>query len=195
MPSPSSLPFASRVFSQSVPSPLLLSVLAAALWGPAVQAADVTVRPPAGGGFAVKDASGAQTRFRVDEGGAVAAPGLPSSPAVPNVVCYGAAGALGPCQSSALGATGPTGATGPMGPAGPTGAAGPAGSAGAAGATGPQGPVGPAGATGATGAAGLQGATGPAGPAGAFASSYQGAWSAATTYAPGGARVGPRARS
>lgn len=181
MPSSSSSPSFVRPL-RAVPSPLLLSVLAAALSGPAVQAADVTVRPPAGGGFAVKDASGAQTRFRVDEGGAVSAPGLPSAAAVPNVLCYGAAGVLGPCQSSALGATGPTG------PTGPTGAVGPAGSPGAAGPTGAQGPMGPAGATGAAGATGLTGPTGPAGPggpAGSFAGSYQGAWSAATTYAPG----------
>ena len=99
----------------------------------------------------------------------------------------GAAGPTGPTGVTGLqGATGPigvTGATGDAGPTGPTGATGPQGVTGPVGATGLQGVAGPQGVTGATGAVGPTGVTGPNGPP----VSFQGSWSAATTYAVGDA--------
>ncbi|MBP1627799.1 MAG: Collagen triple helix repeat-containing protein [Holophagaceae bacterium] len=79
-----------------------------------------------------------------------------------------------------------------MGPQGATGATGATGSTGATGATGAQGIQGITGSTGSQGPTGAQGVTGPTGaqgPTGATGApvAFQGAWSAATTYAAGDA--------
>ncbi|MBF9263899.1 collagen-like protein, partial [Acidovorax cattleyae] len=88
-------------------------------------AADVTVTPPAGGGFVVK--GGNQERLRVQGTGEVYIPGLPSTGTSSNLTCYDAGtGQLTKCSPGIGG--GATGATGPMGP---TGATGPAGATGA----------------------------------------------------------------
>jgi len=77
-----------------------------------------------------------------------------------------------------LASAGATGATGPTGPQGATGATGPQGATGATGPAGADstvpGPQGPPGAT---------GATGPTGPTGAPGVTWQGTWSASTSYA------------
>src|SRR5215467_658909 len=135
-------------------------------------AADVDVRTPPGGGFAVHDNGGTLLRLFVDGGsGAVTIPFLVGAAAQPSPVCFQTGtGLLGTCASGGAGATGATGATGAGGAAGPTGSAGAAGatgSAGAAGATGSPGIPGTAGATGSTGAAGSAGAVGSTGATGA----------------------------
>ena len=141
---------------------------------PPVISADITAVPPSSSGFVVKDAAGTQDRFRVQENGQVYVPGLSSATQNSNVMCFDAAsGRLGPCAAAAgLGATGPVG---PQGATGLAGANGINGTNGAAGATGPAG----LGTTGATGPIGPSGATGPVGV------QYQGAYSAAATYAIG----------
>jgi|GEM_PF-2316070 len=143
---------------------------------PAAHAADVTVVPPSGGGFSVRDPADAADRLRVDGNGAVALPGLPDAPQQEHVLCFDGNGLLGPCAPGAAvgptgatgsaGATGATGVTGPAGAAGPTGPAGPAGTTGITGATGATGSAGPIGATGPTGLAGTAGPTGPMGATG-----------------------------
>lgn len=157
---------------------------------------DVTISPPAGGGFSVTDSSGNVVRLRVDENGQVLIPSLPAALQQQSFVCFntisgtlgtcgsvpgGATGATGPTGpagpigpvgptgiglNGATGVTGPTGSTGATGPAGPTGATGPAGSTGSAGPTGSTGPIGATGAAGAPGLAGSTGATGPVGATG-----------------------------
>lgn len=109
------------------------------------------------------------------------------------VVAAGGTGPAGPKGDT--GPAGPTGATGPAGPAGPEGPQGPQGLQGVQGDTGPTGPEGPqgpqglqglqgpAGADGATGPQGPIGDTGPQGPQGDKGLNWQGAYSAATTYA------------
>ncbi|MET1077374.1 MAG: tail fiber domain-containing protein [Pseudomonas sp.] len=158
-------------------------------------AQDVTVTPPAGGGFLVQAAPGSPS-LRVNADRAVLLPALAAATQQQSVLCFDAgSGLLGPCAAGALvGATGPAGPIGPVGatgPAGPSGPAGPAGVAGPVGLTGPEGPsgaTGPAGPTGVAGVAGPTGLTGPAGvtgAAGSFASSFAGAWDNAVAYAPG----------
>lgn len=140
---------------------LLLACVAAM---ESASAGDVVVKPTAGNAFAITDASGANTRFRVLEGGAVWIPVLASGPQQNTPVCSGAGGVLGQCSPGAIGG----GGVGPQGPTGPTGAQGLAGSPGPVGATGPaglQGPAGPQGAPG-LGGSGSTGATGPVGPQG-----------------------------
>lgn len=160
--------------------------LAAAVWTafalhtPMAFAADITNRPPSGGGFVVKDSTGLVDRLRVQESGAVTIPGLPGATAVNTVTCFdSASGRLGPCTSGA--GTGATGATGAVGATGATGVAGVIGAAGTTGATGATGAastvVGPTGATGAIGAMGATGAP----------LAFQGTWSGSTTYAIGDA--------
>lgn len=119
-------------------------------------AADISLTPPPGGGFVVKDPGG-QERFRVDGTGEVKVPGLPATPGNSRLTCHDATGQLTTCSpgvggaagpqgpTGAPGATGAQGPTGPQGPQGPTGATGPKGDTGATGAAGPVGPVGPAG--------------------------------------------------
>lgn len=89
-------------------------------------AADVTVTPPIGGGFVVKDASNAQERFKVQESGVVTVPGLPSAAPGNTVLCFdNGTGRMGPCATGvAVGATGPAGAAGAIGATGPAGSAG-----------------------------------------------------------------------
>ncbi|MFN3986642.1 MAG: hypothetical protein ACK4KV_14200 [Rhodocyclaceae bacterium] len=148
--------------SPRAPSRLLLTLCM--VLPQATMAADVTIRPPAGGGFAVRDSANTTNRFRVDDAGTVNIPGLNSAAQQDNVTCFDAAtGQLGPCSG---GVTGATGATGPAGPAGPTGEAGPAGVAGPAGPEGPTGAIGPAGPQGPDGPTGATGSTGPVGPVG-----------------------------
>jgi len=148
----------------TTPSRLLMALCLGALSqsGMASPAADVTVVPPAGGGFAVRDAADSANRLRVTESGAVLVPALGSATPQGTAACFDAgSGQLGPCSAGGAGATGATGATGVTGAAGPAGAIGPAGPAGPAGATGATGPVGAVGLTGLTGPTGTTGATGP----------------------------------
>ena len=146
--------------------------------------ADITITPPANGGFVIKNNAGNAERFRVMETGDVYLPNLSNTTEAGRVACYDdATGRLGKCAAGAIvgnpGPTGATGATGATGPAGATGATGQAGPAGPTGPTGVQGPAGQTGAQGPIGATGLQGPTGaqgdiglpgptgPTGPAGA----------------------------
>lgn len=146
-----------------------------ALHAPLALAADISATVPSGGGFVIKNSTGTQERFRVQDSGEVRAPGLSGAAANTNLTCFdGPTGRLGPCAggigTGATGATGPTGPTGPTGAVGPTGSTGTAGGVGTTGGTGPTGATGVTGATGATGTqgtAGVTGATGPAGPTGA----------------------------
>jgi hypothetical protein len=141
------------------------------LGGASVWSNDVSVTPPAGSGFVVKDSSGNE-RLRVQgTTGAVTVPGLSGQAQNSNLICFdGPTGRLGPCASGIGGATGPTGNTGAQGPqgsAGATGAQGAQGVMGASGAQGVAGPTGPAGAQGVLGATGAQGVMGSMGPQGA----------------------------
>ena len=112
--------------------------LAFALQTPVVIAADITVTPPSGSGFVVKDNTGVTDRLRVQESGTVTIPGLPTGATSNTMTCFdNASGRLGPCAPGV--GTGPTGATGATGPTGATGATGPTGATGATGATGPAG--------------------------------------------------------
>lgn len=69
---------------------------------------DVTVRPPAGGGFAVQSQDGSTNHLRVQEGsGRVSLPGLPGATAQDQPTCFNASsGVLGPCASGAGGSGG-----------------------------------------------------------------------------------------
>ncbi|MXN32863.1 hypothetical protein GRX31_30100 [Delftia sp. CH05] len=146
--------------------------------------ADITITPPANGGFVIKNNAGNAERLRVMETGDVYLPNLSNTTEAGSVACYDdATGRLGKCAAGAIvgnpgptgatgatGATGPAGATGAPGQAGPAGPTGPIGIQGPAGQTGAQGPIGATGLQGPTGAQGdigLPGPTGPAGPAGA----------------------------
>jgi hypothetical protein len=62
---------------------------------------DITVRPPAGGGFAVQSQDGNTNHLRVQEGsGRVSLPGLPAATAQDQPTCFNAgSGVLGPCAS------------------------------------------------------------------------------------------------
>ncbi|WP_454723544.1 hypothetical protein [Delftia acidovorans] len=136
--------------------------------------ADITITPPANGGFVIKNNAGNAERFRVMETGDVYLPNLPNTTEAGSVACYDdVTGRLGKCAAGAIvgspGPTGATGATGATGPAGVTGATGATGQAGPAGPTGPiglQGPAGQTGAQGPMGATGLQGPTGAQGDIG-----------------------------
>lgn len=133
--------------------------------------ADITITPPANGGFVIKNNAGNAERFRVMETGDVYLPNLPNTTEAGSVACYDSVtGRLGKCAAGAIvGSPGPTGATGATGPAGATGATGATGQAGPTGLTGPMGLAGPAGQTGAqgvTGPTGFQGATGAMGDIG-----------------------------
>ena len=165
---------------------LLALAIAGALSLANASAQDVTVQPPSGGGFVVKDSSGNAVRFRVDANGNVIVPGLGTAAQQGALVCFDATtGTVGPCVpgtgvgNGATGATGAAGATGPAGPAGATGATGPIGPAGAIGSQGVQGV---SGATGAAGAAGATGATGATGASGA-SMNFRGTWSSSVPYA------------
>ena len=146
--------------------------------------ADITITPPANGGFVIKNNAGNAERLRVMETGDVYLPNLSNTTEAGSVACYDdATGRLGKCAAGAIvgnpgptgatgatGATGPAGATGATGQAGPAGPTGPIGIQGPAGQTGAQGPIGATGLQGPTGAQGdigLPGPTGPTGPAGA----------------------------
>ena len=150
--------------------------LAFGTWCPTVWGADVKLKPPPGGGVAVRDPTDTADRLRVDGNGTVVVPGLPAATQRNSVLCFDSVtGTLGPCLPGAIpaGATGPTGATGsgsagPTGPTGPTGSAGPTGPSGATG----FGAAGPTGPTGATGSVGATGATGAAGAGAMFVAAH-----------------------
>lgn len=67
------------------------------------QAADVTIAPPSGGGFVVKNAAGTQDRMRVQETGEITIPQLTNAASADTTLCFVAAtGRLGPCSSSSV---------------------------------------------------------------------------------------------
>lgn len=153
-------------------SSLLTLAISTALPFTQVSAQDVSITPPSGGGFAVKDSAGNIVRFRVDANGNVIVPGLAGAAQQSALVCFNtASGTFGPCAadigSGATGAAGATGPTGPTGAAGTTGATGPTGATGAQGPQGINGVTGAPGPTGVTGAPGPTGVTGTTGPIGA----------------------------
>jgi hypothetical protein len=66
-------------------------------------AADVTITPPAGSGFVVKNAAGTLDRMRVQETGAVSFPDLTNAASADTTLCFVAAtGRLGPCSASSV---------------------------------------------------------------------------------------------
>ena len=147
------------------------SLVAVALSAGAAHAEDISLTPPAGGGFVIKDKASSAERFRVQDNGDAFVPGLANTPNTGTaMLCFDSGtGRLIQCApgtGTGTGAQGPAGATGPAGPAGPTGAAGPAGATGAAGSQGATGPVGAAGPVGPIGPPGPTGPKGDAGPAG-----------------------------
>lgn len=163
----------------------------------AVQAADISMTPPAGGGFVIKDKASGAERFRIQDSGEAFVPGLASTPNTStSMLCFeSATGRIVQCApNTGAGAQGPVGPAGPEGPAGATGPAGPAGitgstggtgatgAAGPAGSTGPIGPMGPAGPAGEKGLTGQQGDPGTPGAPGTFTS--------ATTYSQAGTASG-----
>ena len=105
-------------FARHWASTALCSVIA--LHATGVLAADITVTPPAGGGFVIKG-SGGQERMRVQGTGEVYVPGLSSTGTSSNLTCYDSAtGQLTKCQPGlGNGATGATGADGGDGAAPP----------------------------------------------------------------------------
>ena len=77
-------------------------------------AADVEIRTPAGGGFAVRDNGGTLLRLLVDSSGAMTIPFLVTAAMQPSAVCFETAtGLLGQCA--------PGGVQGPQGTQGDTG--------------------------------------------------------------------------
>jgi len=141
--------------------PLAIALAATlALGGAKVYAAEVEIRTPAGGGFAVRDSTGSLSRLLVNGAtGEVAIPYLQFATQQNNVVCFQlASGLLGQCVPGSL--------TGPQGPQGVQGSAGPQGSQGAIGLQGPQGTNGAQGSQGMIGAQGSQGTAGSLGPQG-----------------------------
>jgi len=87
-------------------------------------AADVVIQPKAGSGFIVTDASGTQTRLRVNESGEIIIPILVNGVQKNLPLCFSTDGRIGPCAPGAGGSVGPQGPAGPAGPVGPTGPAG-----------------------------------------------------------------------
>lgn len=79
---------------------IALALMIAICQGAPAYAADVTVKPPAGSGFVIKDSGGTLDRFRVQESGAVLAPSLSSATARNSALCFdNATGQLGPCAA------------------------------------------------------------------------------------------------
>ena len=79
---------------------IVFALLATSLFS---RAADVTVAPPVGGGFVVKNAAGTQDRMRVQETGAVSFPQLTNAASADTTLCFDAAtGRLGPCSASSV---------------------------------------------------------------------------------------------
>lgn len=149
--------------NRTLPTPSrLLMALYLGAFSQGALAADITMVPPPGGGFTVRDPGNTVNRLRVDGGGDVSIPSLGTAAQQGTATCFNAGtGQLGPCSPGAMGVTGPTGPVGPTGPAGPQGVQGiqgPQGAVGATGAAGVAGPTGPSGPTGPTGPAGPQGA-------------------------------------
>jgi hypothetical protein len=151
-------------------------------------AADVSVTPPSGGSFVVRDSSGNPVHFQVDANGNVLIPGLQGAPARNALICFDTvSGTLGPCAAGAgLGPTGATGAQGIPGIQGTTGATGALGATGA-GAAGPTGAQGIQGVIGATGATGITGATGAGATGTTGVQGIQGVTGATGTTGPTGA--------
>lgn len=80
-----------------------LAILIAIFQVAPAYAADVTVKPPASGGFVVQDAGGTLDRFRVEEGGAVSAPSLSSATPRNTKLCFDTGtGQLGPCAATGV---------------------------------------------------------------------------------------------
>src|SRR6185369_6266908 len=131
-------------------------------------AADVEIRTPAGGGFAVRDSTGSLLRLFLDGStGALSIPFLTTAAVQPNPICFqNGTGLVGQCAPGAGGSQGPQGAVGVQGPQGSVGALGPQGLSGAQGGTGAQGPQGTGGAAGIPGTQGPQGVAGIAGAQG-----------------------------
>ena len=79
--------------------------------------ADITITPPANGGFVIKNNAGNAERLRVMETGDVYLPNLPNTTEAGSVACYDdVTGRLGKCAAGAIvGSPGPTGATGATG--------------------------------------------------------------------------------
>src|SRR6185295_14130032 len=88
--------------------------LALAATGQQLLAADVEVRTPPGGNFAVRDSTNTLLRLLVNgTSGEVTIPFLTIAPVQPNLVCFDTVtGILGQCAPGAFGATGAIGATG-----------------------------------------------------------------------------------
>jgi len=62
--------------------------------------ADVSVTPPTGGSFVVRDSSGNPVHFQVDASGNVLIPGLQGAPARNTLICFDTvSGTLGPCAA------------------------------------------------------------------------------------------------
>src|SRR5262245_241240 len=126
--------------------PLAIALAATlALGSSRLNAAEVEIRTPPGGNFAVRDSTGAILRLLVNgTTGEVTIPFLTGAPQQSNVVCFQTGtGLLGQCTPGSV--TGPQGAQGPQGSQGSAGAQGtpgPQGTQGGSGAQGPQGTVG-----------------------------------------------------
>ncbi len=81
------------------PHRLLMALCLGAL-SLSAKAADVTVVPPSGGGFAVRDTGNSTDRFRVNESGSVLIPGLNGQPQQGALTCFNSAtGQFGPCSA------------------------------------------------------------------------------------------------
>jgi len=145
--------------------PALLLALAEVLAIPLAVAQNVTVTPPAGGGFVVNNTSSVPL-LTLDANGNLIVAKLGMATAQTSPLCFNAVtGSLGACSGGGL--VGPTGITGATGSIGATGATGAQGVTGATGATGMVGATGPIGITGAAGMTGTVGATGTTGVTGA----------------------------
>jgi hypothetical protein len=73
---------------------------ALALQAPMVFAGDISAIPSSGDGFVVKDNTGVEDRFRVQESGEVTIPGLPDADPTDTVTCFDSTtGQLGPCAA------------------------------------------------------------------------------------------------
>ncbi len=84
-----------------IPKTIVAMVLLAASF--LLYGADVTIAPPVGGGFVVRDAAGTQDRMRVQETGAVSIPQLTNAASADTTLCFDAAtGRLGPCSASSI---------------------------------------------------------------------------------------------
>src|SRR5436190_22482126 len=96
--------------------PLAIALAATLAFGNANSlAADVEIRTPPGGGFAVRDSTGTFTRMFLDGStGALTIPFLTTAAVQPNPICFqNGTGVLGQCAPGSGGSQGPQGAQGP----------------------------------------------------------------------------------